>query len=131
VIDLHSVTILRNRKRKDVSEVFAALRNKSGLALHEIERRTNGRLNHSFLSKLSSGKTANPRLDKLTELADFFGVSVGEMAGEVEPDGLTETRLWQLFWSYQQLEPTPRKVVDDHIGDLIAMIEALPKAKSA
>lgn len=126
---LPSEAILTNHKRKPVSDAFGELLKKSGLGLNEIERRTDGRLSHSFLSKLLSGGSANPRLDKLTELADFFGVSVAEIAGETEPEGLQDTQLWLLYLRYRQLKPSHRKMIDDHIGDLVQMIQALPQGK--
>src|SRR6185503_3769436 len=115
---LQSAAIVRNRRRKPVSEAVAGRLAESGLGYNEIERRTGGRINHSYLSKLVSGASANPRLDKLIELADVFGVTVSELIGDedVEPGGFRQSLFWDLFESYEALDkPLHRKMVEDHL----------------
>lgn len=127
---VQSGPILRHRTQKTVSEKVSELLRKSGLGYNEVERRTDGRITHSYLSKLISGASANPRLDKLVELADLFKVSVSELVGdeETEPKGFRESEFWELFEAYDSLEKAfHRKMVDEYLRGLDEMMRAWPK----
>src|SRR4030095_10520894 len=101
------------KKRKPISETVSGLLKKSGLNLNEVERRTEGELSHSFLSKLLSGSQSNPRLEKFIALAGFFRASATKLLGEEEPAGFRDDKFWKLSELYKQIErPIHRKVVD-------------------
>lgn len=123
---------MRNQ-RKPISQVVDELVKKSGLTLNEIERKTDGRLSHSFLSKLIGGQSSNPQVNKLIELADFFGVSGYVMLGEEEPEEFREFKegkFGRLFKAYAELERARhRKMVEDGLDELFGDIEGMPNKK--
>jgi transcriptional regulator with XRE-family HTH domain len=117
-----------HRRRKPIAEAVGDALESRGLGLNQVERMTNGELSHSFLSKLITGTQANPRLDKLIKIADLLDVSLSELLGELEPEGLRVSKIWQLYRAYEKLrEPRHRKMVDVQIEDLMTMIEGFPK----
>jgi len=117
-----------HRRRKPISEADGEALEATGLGFNQVERLTKGELSHSFLSKLVSGTQANPRLDKLLQIADLLDVNLSELLGELEPEGLRVSRFWQLYKAYEKLrEPRHKKMVEVQIEDLMRMIEAFPK----
>src|SRR5262245_39164800 len=76
---LCTTKLKKNRQRKPVSEKVRELVKQSGLSYHDIDRRSGGRITQPFLSKLVSGASANPRLDKILDLADFFRIAVSDL----------------------------------------------------
>jgi len=131
---LQSGAILRHRSKQPLSERVSELLKESGLGYNEIERRTKGRINHSYLSKLVSGASANPRLDKLMELADLFNIPVGRLIGEeeTEPEGVQQSRFWEMYEVYQRIESKAhRQLVDEMLDGIIRTIEGLATKKKA
>lgn len=117
-----------HRRRKPISEAVGEALEARGLGLNQVERLTKGELSHTFLSKLISGKQSNPRLDKLLKITDLLDVSLSELMGELEPEGLRVSRFWQLYRAYEKLrEPRHKKMVEVQIEDLMLMIEGFPK----
>lgn len=117
-----------HRRRKPIAEAVGEAFEARRLGLNQVERLTGGELSHSFLSKLISGTQSNPRLDKLLKIADLLDVSLSELLGELEPDGLRVSRIWQLYRAYEKIrEPRHKKMVDVQIEDLMTMIQGFPK----
>jgi len=55
--------------------------------LGQVEQETDGELSVGYLSMLRNGGVAHPRMDKLTRLADFFGVDIRYFTA-LDPDVL-------------------------------------------
>lgn len=53
----------------------------------QVEVETSGELSVGYLSLLCNGGVAHPRMDKLTRLADFFGVDIRYFTA-MDPDAL-------------------------------------------
>src|SRR5438093_2317598 len=87
-----------NKKKqppKAISEYVRAVLDEHHLSQHDVERRSEGRITNSYLSKLLSGSATNLTIDKLKALADGMGVShaqIAEVAFELKKGKLTEDK---------------------------------------
>ncbi len=127
---LQFAATMRNRHRRPISETVADILRESGAGYNEIERRSGGRLSHSFLSKLISGASANPRLDKLIQLSDVFEVPIARLVddGTDEPIDFAQSLFFEAFDLYQRLEKSNhRSMAENYIRDLIQILRGAPK----
>jgi transcriptional regulator with XRE-family HTH domain len=121
---LQLAAIVRHRHRKPISEIVQQLMNVRGYGYNEAERRSGkdaqGRpvISHSFLSKLVSGKAANPSLDKLLALADLFEVPVGQLVDDFN-EGMMQSASYQSTRCYL-LGEKMQKLRDKRHRDYIA-----------
>ena len=69
-----------------IFEIIEGLYISKGLKRKEFEQMLN--LPQSFLSELKSGRTKKPSADKLTAIANFFGVSTNYILGNEEKNFL-------------------------------------------
>jgi len=121
-------TILADYLRRVIKE--------KGLSYREVSHRSGGRISASTVTDLLGGKNANPTVEILQGLArgiDEPEAYVFEAArGVKEPEGFTESRFWELYEIYNDLEkPLHRKMVEDHLRDLIEMLRPAPRKAKA
>lgn len=84
----------RPPKAKTISEYVRRVLDENELSQHDVERRSQGRITNSYLSKLLSGSATNLTVEKLKALADGLGVShaqIAEVAFELK-GSLTQDR---------------------------------------
>lgn len=116
--------------KKRFQVVLKRLIDKKGLSHNEIERRSNKQIYHAFIGKILSGTAANPRLDKLLALSEFFDVSISELVGEQREPGFSQSQFYKLYETYTGIEDElSRKTIDFHIANLVALIDTVKKRK--
>ena len=67
--------------------------------------------------ELERGRTANPSLEMLTKMADYFGVTIRSLVGE-DPSSSADERLVRMFRQAGELSERDRDILDDMIQSL-------------
>ncbi|MCP4228560.1 MAG: helix-turn-helix transcriptional regulator [bacterium] len=65
-----------------VAENLKELMKRNGVSAAQMERDTEGNITQSTLSRILNGER-NPRPSTIKKLADYFGLSIGHLLGEV------------------------------------------------
>ncbi len=94
---------------KALGTKLRAIRTQQGLSLHGVEERSQGRWKAVVVGSYERGDRA-VTVQKLSELADFYGVPVAELLPGAQPSGAAA--------------PTPRLVID------LERLQQLPKDKA-
>ena len=62
------------------ANLAALMKDKGAMSDNELARQTG--INQTTISRLLKGKIADPGVDKLCKLADYFGVTLSQLIGE-------------------------------------------------
>jgi len=102
---------------KSLGARLRAIRTQQGLSLHGVEEKSEGRWKAVVVGSYERGDRA-VTVQRLAELADFYGVPVGELLPDEESSAAAS-------------EPTPRLVIDLEALSSVPADQARPLARYA
>jgi transcriptional regulator with XRE-family HTH domain len=106
-----------------IGDILRRAREAAGLSIREVERRSEGRIRNTYLSQLERHTIAQPKPQKLHELADIYGLPYEELAeavGYVDVSSQMSPELRRLMKKAEKLAPSD-------IQKLIHVVDAFAK----
>lgn len=105
------------------------------VSYRELARRSGEQISASTVGDILKGKNANPTIEIVLALAKGLGEPADRVFAAAcgvpepeEPEGFKESKFWKLFEAYRGIvKDIHRKMIEDHIEDLVDIIDALPK----
>jgi transcriptional regulator with XRE-family HTH domain len=122
--------------RMPLADFVRRTRVEKRLSLNDVARQSGHQISNAYVSKIENGYVTNPSPKKLRALAKGLRESEDEVfaiaRGVHEPAGFSESRFFEVYELYSHLvEPRHKRIVEDHLGDLVRIIGAFPTKKRA